>query len=73
MNEPIGGGEGRPDRCLAEVSRFQTEISPQSYERLEELVYRYESGNGRFVVDLPVNSVGFVVDYPSIWLAEAGA
>ena len=52
---------------------FTLEPLPQSYERLEEQIYRYESGNGSFVTDLRVNPVGFVLDYPGIWLAEPGS
>jgi len=43
---------------------------PQRYLRLEELIYRYESGGGRFMADLTVNHTGFVVDYPGIWKVE---
>lgn len=49
---------------------FTLEPLPQRYHRLEELLYRYESGAGRFVADLQVNRAGFVVDYPGIWKAE---
>lgn len=31
---------------------------------------RYESGNWSFVADLWVNPVGFVFDYPGIWMLE---
>jgi hypothetical protein len=51
---------------------FNMESQPQSYKRLDELMYRYESGNGRFVADLRVNHEGFVLDYPDIWLADGG-
>jgi hypothetical protein len=44
----------------------------QGYERLEESIYRYSSRNGQFVADLKVDSLGFVTDYPGIWIAETG-
>lgn len=50
---------------------FTLEQLPQQYHRLEDRLYRYESGGGKFVADLKVNQTGFVVDYPGIWVAEA--
>jgi hypothetical protein len=45
---------------------------PQHYQRLEELVYCYESGGGKFIADLRVDRQEFVIDYPAIWVAETG-
>lgn len=50
---------------------FALEPLPQRYTRLEDNLYRYESGGGSFVVDLRVDSKGLVLDYPGIWVAEA--
>jgi hypothetical protein len=45
----------------------------QSYERLSESRYRYESGGGSFVAILETNAVGLVTLYPGLWqLEEAG-
>jgi hypothetical protein len=52
---------------------FTLEPLEQRYQQLEEGIYRYESGGGRFVVDLRVNRAGFVNDYPGIWIAEASS
>jgi uncharacterized protein len=52
---------------------FQLEPLSQSYQRLEELLYRYESGSGRFVADLRVNQAGFAIEYPGIWTAESAS
>ncbi|HEX9089932.1 MAG TPA: putative glycolipid-binding domain-containing protein [Anaerolineales bacterium] len=52
---------------------FTLEPLPQQYTRVEENVYRYESGGDRFVAHLRVNPTGFVLDYPGIWLAEAAS
>ncbi len=50
---------------------FRLEPLAQTYTRLSELVYRYESSGGKFVADLKVNAAGFVIDYPNIWKSEA--
>ncbi len=49
---------------------FSLEPLPQRYHRLEERIYRYESGGGSFVTELSVDKDGFVLDYPGIWVAE---
>jgi hypothetical protein len=50
---------------------FTLEPLLQEYHRTGETNYRYESGGGRFTTTLTVNQIGFVVDYPGIWQAEA--
>jgi hypothetical protein len=52
---------------------FVLEPLPQRYHRSEEMVYRYESGSGKFVADLRVNRPGFVIDYPGAWHVEAAS
>ncbi len=42
---------------------------PQSYHRISESKYRYESANGAFKSYLEVNNVGFVTHYPELWHA----
>ena len=49
---------------------FELERLDQIYRRFAESTYRYESGGGKFVTDLTVDSVGIVTNYPSIWQAE---
>ena len=51
---------------------FNLEPLPQHYQRLEEFTYRYESSGSKFIADLRVDQVGFVIDYPGIWVAETG-
>ncbi|MBI2159125.1 MAG: putative glycolipid-binding domain-containing protein [Candidatus Rokubacteria bacterium] len=48
------------------------ELEPleQTYGRLAEDRYRYESGGGRFTAELRVDRSGFVREYPGIWVAE---
>ena len=50
---------------------FTLEPLVQSYHRLEEDTYRYESGQGRFKAELTVNQHGFISQYPGIWMAES--
>ncbi len=49
---------------------FALEPLPQSYLRLEEHLYRYQSGGGSFIADLRIDRAGFVIDYPGAWKAE---
>lgn len=49
------------------------ELLDQTYERVSESRYRYESGGGSFVAILETNVAGFVTRYPSLWqLEDAG-
>ncbi len=50
---------------------FRLERLAQTYTRVGELTYRYESSGGKFSTELKVNAAGFVIDYPDIWAAEA--
>jgi uncharacterized protein len=45
-------------------------VLEQSYTRLTELTYRYESAGGEFTRELTINGDGFVVDYPGLWRDE---
>ena len=47
------------------------EVLEQSYTRLAEATYLYESDGGKFKRELTVNADGFVVDYPGLWCEEA--
>ena len=40
----------------------------QTYERMSESTYRYQSGKGSFILD--TNPVGFVTQYPGQWELE---
>jgi len=48
------------------------EVLEQTYKRVSESVYLYESGGGAFTRELTVNEDGFVVDYPGGWREEGG-
>jgi uncharacterized protein len=43
----------------------------QTYMRLREDTYRYESAGGTFRRDLKVDARGFVLEYPDLWYAES--
>ena len=42
----------------------------QTYERVSESRYRYESRGGTFVALLETNAAGFVTHYPGLWQLE---
>ena len=46
------------------------EMLDQTYERISESRYRYESGAGSFVAVLETNRVGFITHYPGLWQRE---
>jgi hypothetical protein len=50
---------------------FALEPLEQTYRRLAERVYRYESAGGRFRRDLEVDAAGFPLRYPDFWEAES--
>ena len=43
----------------------------QTYARLDETTWHYESGGGSFAARLASNAAGFVVDYPGLWTCES--
>jgi hypothetical protein len=49
------------------------EVLEQTYARLSEETYAYESAGGTFRRELTVNETGFVVEYPGLWRASASA
>jgi len=52
---------------------FTLEPLEQSYARVDDQVYRYESAGGRFTAHVSVDETGLVIDYGEIWSREAGA
>ena len=49
------------------------EVLEQTYARLSEETYAYESAGGTFRRELTVNDTGFVVEYPGLWRTAASA
>jgi len=67
-------GIGEEARVTAAWVEFPTlEVKPleQSYLKLKEGVYHYESAGGQFKRDLKVNEEGFVTSYGGLWEMEA--
>ncbi len=50
---------------------FTLELLAQTYTRVTDDTYRYESADGKFRRQLKVDENGFVLDYPEIWRAES--
>jgi len=50
---------------------LKLEVLEQVYTRTGPETYRYESANGKFRRELTVDAVGFVLEYPDFWRAEA--
>jgi hypothetical protein len=50
---------------------FSLELLQQSYTRLNENHYLYESAGGAFTRELLTNAEGFVLEYPDYWRAQA--
>jgi hypothetical protein len=64
-------GESAPVRAAwVKFPQLTVELLEQTYTRLSESVYLYESAGGTFRRELTVNDDGFVVDYPGLWRAE---
>lgn len=64
------GQEAKVKAAWLRFPNFELEPLYQLYRRVDEAIYRYESGGSQFVADLEVNQAGFVTNYPGIWQAE---
>jgi len=72
----LGLSIGQTAAVQAAWLRFPTfELEPlqQTYTRIAEGVYRYESSGGRFVAEVTVDAQGLVLDYGEIWSREVPA
>ena len=67
---PAIGAKARVKAAWLRFPGFKLEVLPQTYQRLDETTYRYESTGGQFVADLKVDKTGFVLEYPGIWRSE---
>lgn len=64
---------GQKTRVRAAWLRFPSfalEPLDQSYERLGERMFRYESAGGKFVADLEVSEAGLPQRYGNLWTIE---
>ncbi len=64
------GQEAEVSAAWLRFPSFELERLDQVYRRVDETTYRYESGRGKFVAELKVNSFGLVTSYPDIWEEE---
>jgi hypothetical protein len=46
---------------------LDVQLLPQTYQRLDEHRYRYESDGGAFTAEITVDDLGLVVDYEGLW------
>ncbi|HSP14207.1 MAG TPA: putative glycolipid-binding domain-containing protein [Thermoanaerobaculia bacterium] len=49
---------------------FTLEPLDQTYTRVGERTYRYESAGGKFVAEIQVNELGLPMSYGNIWVSE---
>jgi hypothetical protein len=69
----LGLGIGQAAEVKAAWLRFPNfslEPLEQTYHRIGESAYRYESAKGSFVTELKLNKQGFVTHYPNFWREE---
>ena len=64
------GQEAKVRAAWLRFPSFKLESLEQIYRRTGTSTYRYESGGGKFVADLEVDDVGFVIHYPQFWRVE---
>ena len=65
------GEEAKVRAAWLRFPSFALEPLEQSYRRVAESRYRYESAGGRFTAELEVNAAGFVTLYPGFCQADA--
>ena len=67
----LGIGESAEVRAAwLRFPSFKLEPFAQTYTRLAEDLYLYESAGGEFRRELTVDADGFVLDYTGLWVAE---
>ena len=71
---PLAVGEGREFRMVwVDGPQLSLQAQRQAYTRLADRLYRFESLDGSgFVVDLPVDEDGVVLDYPGLFRRVTG-
>jgi hypothetical protein len=65
LDLPVGG-EAAVVAAWLRFPSFRLEPLAQTYGRVTETRYRYESGGGRFTAELEVDEAGFPVVYPGL-------
>ena len=69
LNLPVGR-EAKVSAAWLRFPDFELERLEQTYRRVDERTYGYESGGGEFVTKLTVNHFGLVTRYPQFWEEE---
>ena len=64
------GNEAPVSAAWLRFPSFNLERLDQTYQRLDQTTYRYESNDGEFVAELKVNAFGLVTNYPELWEEE---
>ena len=64
------GQEAKVSAAWLTFPDFELERLEQTYRRVDEHTYQYESGGGEFVTQLTVNRFGLVTAYPEFWEEE---
>jgi hypothetical protein len=67
------GASARVRAAWLRFPSFTLEPLEQTYLRLSENRYRYESAGGTFVAQVNVDDAGLVVDYGEVWSREFSA
>jgi hypothetical protein len=67
------GGKAAVRAAWVRFPELTIEVLDQVYTRLAEDRYLYESAGGSFRRKLSVDDIGFVVDYPDFWRAQANS
>jgi hypothetical protein len=65
------GEEGPAAAAWLRFPSLRLERLDQTYRRLGERAYRYESADGAFRRDIEVDEAGLVTRYPGLWETEA--
>ncbi|MFN2407851.1 MAG: putative glycolipid-binding domain-containing protein [Pyrinomonadaceae bacterium] len=69
LNLPVGR-EAKVNAAWLRFPDFELERLEQTYSRVNERSYGYESGGGEFVTELTINQFGLVTRYPPLWEEE---
>jgi hypothetical protein len=64
------GASANVSAAWVRFPELTVEVLEQTYTRVADDVYRYESAGGTFGRDLYVHESGFVLSYPELWEAE---
>jgi hypothetical protein len=67
LNLAVGARSEPLTMAWVRFPELTVELLPQSYERLDDRLYRYMSRDGGFRADLTVDDDALVIDYEGIW------